>query len=104
MRKEEISKKLEAILKRLACPLKLEGGLLLTELFTLRYQVDRSNLMCLSKLPGSAKYFKAKDSGAADVVKRLRLLESMPAKDSLDLKEDAQVILIKNVDKNLLGQ
>lgn len=104
MRKGEISTAAAQKLKSLARPLpQAEGELLPTELFPLRAEVDRSNAARLAALTGPAYRFAARDSGSALPDKRRRLLDNMTAVGMLELKRDAQVMLVKNVSETLVN-
>lgn len=104
MRQGEISAAAAQKLKSLARPLpQVEGELLPTELFPLRAEVDRSNAARLAALNGQAYRFVARDSGSAPPDKRRRLLDNMTAVGALDLKHDAQVMLVKNVSETLVN-
>jgi ATP-dependent DNA helicase PIF1 len=73
-------------------------GILPTKLHTHRDSCDADNSMQLAALPGEAVRFDAKvDAGTK--TSALRQLEaSCPAKASLQLKEGAQVMLVKTID------
>jgi len=76
----------------------LSDGILPTKLHTHRDSCDADNSMQLAALPGEAVRFDAKvDAGTK--TSALRQLEaSCPAKASLQLKEGAQVMLVKTID------
>ncbi|GBE89851.1 ATP-dependent DNA helicase PIF1 [Sparassis crispa] len=76
----------------------LPTGLLPTELYPLRAQVERANTTRLAALPGGPVTFAARDSGSSQ-----RVLEQMVAPARLVLKPDAQVMLVKNVDEGLVN-
>ncbi|KAJ3480472.1 hypothetical protein NLI96_g8332 [Meripilus lineatus] len=103
MRQGVISESARAVFRGLSRPLTTTDGLLPTELFPLRTEVERSNAARLQSLPGSVHAFEARDSGNAAPDKRKRLFESMVAQGRVELKRDAQVMLIKNVDENLVN-
>lgn len=69
----------------------------------MRTEVDRANASRLAALPGPAHSFVARDSGSAEQGKRQRLLENMMAVRTLELKRDAQVMLVKNVSDTLVN-
>lgn len=62
-------------------PLPAEDGILPTQLFTHREDVDTINLKQLRALPSEARKFVAQDVGSGDV-----LAAACPARRSLDLK------------------
>lgn len=104
MRRGEISPSAARILHSLSRPLSQgEQELLPTELFPLRADVDRANAARMTPLPGSVYRFAARDSGQAPLEKRRRLLENMTAVMMLELKSDAQVMLVKNVSETLVN-
>lgn len=76
----------------------LPSGLLPTELYPLRSQVESANGGRLAKLPGPVREYAARDSGTHP-----RILEQMVAPARLVLKPDAQVMLVKNVDERLVN-
>lgn len=76
----------------------LPSGILPTELYPLRAQVERANAQRLSSLHGPAFPYVARDSGS-----HLPLLESIVVPVRLSFKEDAQVMLVKNVDQHLVN-
>ncbi|KAF7331703.1 ATP-dependent DNA helicase PIF1 [Mycena kentingensis (nom. inval.)] len=79
------------------------AGILPTELFPLRNEVDRANSTRLASLTTSPNVFNSRDSGSAPEDKRKKLLESMMAPQELVLKAGAQVMLIKNIDEQLVN-
>lgn len=103
LRQGEISPAAQRILTGLSRPLPQDDGILPTQLFPLRTEVDRANASRLAALPGPAHSFVARDSGSAEQGKRQRLLENMMAVRTLELKRDAQVMLVKNVSDTLVN-
>ncbi|KAL4856085.1 ATP-dependent DNA helicase PIF1 [Chlorella vulgaris] len=83
---------LSKLLRTCQRPLPAEDGILPTQLFTHREDVDTINLKQLRALPSEARKFVAQDVGSGDV-----LAAACPARRSLDLKVGAQVMLIRNV-------
>lgn len=71
-------------------------GILPTQIYTHRSDVDALNSKELACLPGNIYEFKSTDSGEPSFVKTL--LQHCPAKELLRLKEGAQVILVKTTD------
>lgn len=103
MRRGEISPDARKTFIGLSRPLPVEDGLLPTELFPLRNEVERANASRLASLSGPSYKYEARDSGAAPPDKRAKLLEHMVATRLLELKQDAQVMLVKNVDETLVN-
>lgn len=87
--------------KALERPLTFEDGVDLAELYPLRAQVEGSNDKRLRDLPGDVRRFEAADTG--DPAIRDKLLANMMAPKSIDLKLNAQVMLIKNLDASLVN-
>lgn len=86
-----------ALFNSLSRPLP-SSSILPTELYPLRAQVAQSNASRLNALPSPKILFVARDSGT-----RMKLLETLLAEERLELKVDAQVMLIKNVDEVLVN-
>jgi ATP-dependent DNA helicase PIF1 len=103
MRRGDISPEAKKTFISLSRPLPIDDGLLPTELFPLRNEVERANATRLSSLTGASFKYEARDSGSALPGKREKLLDSMVAIRLLELKQDAQVMLIKNVDESLVN-
>lgn len=103
LRRGEISPATQRTLTGLSRPLSQDDGILPTQLFPLRTEVDRANASRLAALSGPAHTFVARDSGSAEQCKKQRLLENMMAVRTLDLKRDAQVMLVKNVSDTLVN-
>ncbi|PHH60438.1 hypothetical protein CDD81_1650 [Ophiocordyceps australis] len=82
-------------------PLKFKDGVDSAELFPTRAQVTGSNEKRLRDLPGELRRYDAMDTG--DPAIRDKLLHNMMAPKSLDLKINAQVMLIKNLDETLVN-
>lgn len=72
-----------------------------TDLFPLRAEVDRANSARLHALRTPLHTFVSKDSGSAPPDKRANLLTSMIAPEKLELKEGAQVMLVKNIESEV---
>jgi len=83
---------LRALLARCAAPLELEDGILPTQLFTHRVDVDAINDRQLNSLEGNVVTFTAQDSGDTAA-----LQAACPAPRTLRLKEGAQVMLTRNL-------
>lgn len=105
MRRGELSPAAAQVLAGLSRPLlpAHDDSLVPTELFPLRAEVDRANAARLGALPGTAHRFTARDAGPAPLEKRRRLLDNMFAVAELELKRDAQVMLVKNVSETLVN-
>ncbi|CAI6092260.1 unnamed protein product [Clonostachys chloroleuca] len=101
MRLGEISPASERAFKALARPLKFNDGVDMAELYPTRAQVENSNASRLQSLPGVVQRYPAYDSGEPAI--RDKLLANMMAPKSIDLKVNAQVMLIKNLDENLVN-
>lgn len=84
---------LRALLVRCSAPLSLEDGILPTQLFTHRADVEAINDRQLASLPGDFVTFTAQDGGQ-DVAS---LAASCPAPRTLRLKIGAQVMLTRNI-------
>ncbi|OBZ77024.1 ATP-dependent DNA helicase pfh1 [Grifola frondosa] len=76
----------------------LPSGILPTELYPLRGQVERANNTRLAALPGPVFTYAARDTGTNQ-----KVLENIVAPARLVLKPDAQVMLVKNVDEHLVN-
>lgn len=90
--------------KQLQRPLQHNDGIIPTELFPTRYEVDTANALRMRQLPGEVHTFDAEDSGSIlDLGQRAKLLSNCMAPVRLDLKRGAQVMLIKNRDEGLVN-
>lgn len=87
--------------RALSRPLKFDDGVDSAELYPTRAQVESSNEKRLRELPGRAHKYNSMDSG--DPAIRDKLLMNMMAPKSLELKLNAQVMLIKNLDETLVN-
>lgn len=76
----------------------LPSGILPTELYPLRAQVERANSTRLAALPGAPRTFAARDTGTHQ-----KMLEQMVVPAQLVLKANSQVMLVKNVDEKLVN-
>jgi len=84
-------------------PLPAIDGIIPTELFPLRKEVDSANKMRLDALKTASQVYESKDTGNATDERRATILGNMVAQRILQTKVDAQVMLIKNVDENLVN-
>ena len=90
--------------KQLQRPPRFDDNIEPTELFPTRREVDGANQTRMRSLPGSTHSFRAEEGGAiANLDHRTKLLENCMAPQLLELKKDAQVMLIKNMDENLVN-
>ena len=84
-------------------PLPTIDGIVPTELFPLRNEVDNANKMRLDALMTQSQIYESRDTGSATDERRETILKNMVAQRALKIKVDAQVMLIKNVDENLVN-
>lgn len=84
-------------------PLPTVDGIVPTELFPLRNEVDSANKMRLKALKTESQIYESRDTGTASEERRATILKNMVAQRVLEIKADAQVMLIKNVDENLVN-
>lgn len=103
MRHGIVSPAAEAELARLSRPLSCPAGIVPTELYSTRFEVDSANNMKLAKLRGSARVFEAKDGGSLPPPIRAMMLSNFLAPQRLFLKLNAQVMCIKNYDETLVN-
>ena len=82
---------------------KYDDNLEPTELFPKREEVEYANNARMRALPGSIHSFTAEEGGAITGPQREKLLSNCMAPQVLELKKDAQVMLIKNMDENLVN-
>ncbi|XEV05459.1 hypothetical protein FSHL1_010746 [Fusarium sambucinum] len=87
--------------KSLERPLQFNDGLGTAELFSTRNEVEGSNEKRLRELPGKIMRYEAQDTGKEEV--RDKLLVNMMSPKVIDLKVNAQVMLIKNLDESLVN-
>ncbi|KAG5360304.1 ATP-dependent DNA helicase PIF1 [Yarrowia sp. B02] len=87
----------------LSRPLSVPDGIIPTELFPTRREVDRSNYGKLSTLGGQTHTFDALETGSAELEFRDKLLENIMVPKKLTLKAGAQVMMLKNMDPNLVN-
>ncbi|KAF8626589.1 hypothetical protein AX15_004789 [Amanita polypyramis BW_CC] len=90
--------------KELSRPLEYKDGLEATELFPRREDVDRSNSGRISRLQTQTQLYQSKDSGSLrDPKQKQKILANFMAPETLSLRIDCQVMLIKNVDETLVN-
>lgn len=78
-------------------------GIVPTELFSLRDEVDSANKTMLNALKTESRTYESLDTGTATDERRAKILKNMVAQHVLEIKVDSQVMLIKNVDENLVN-
>ncbi|KAM3160668.1 ATP-dependent DNA helicase RRM3 [Lachancea thermotolerans] len=78
-------------------------GIMPTELYPTRREVEMSNKRMLDRLPGDVKVFHAQDQATSDNPYLLKILDSLMVEKNIALKEDAQVMMIKNMDETLVN-
>lgn len=88
---------------RLSRPLRCPDGIVPTELYSTRYEVENANNLKLVKLGGRARVYEAKDGGTLPPAVRNTWLLNFLAPKKLFLKENAQVMCIKNFDDTLVN-
>lgn len=72
--------------------------------FPMRNQVEQANRLRMSALNTEGWTYISQDTGAVtDPVQREKILSNFMASSELHLKVDAQVMLIKNLDENLVN-
>lgn len=103
LRRGTISPAAITIFESLTRPLAEDAGIIPTELFPLRAEVERANYTRLKALPSHTREFLSRDSGTAQPERRATVLSNMVAQDKVHLKVDAQVMLVKNVDEVLVN-
>ena len=84
-------------------PLPAMDGIVPTELFPLRNEVESANKMRLDALNTASQVYISKDTGNASDERKATILGNMVAQGTLKIKVDAQVMLIKNVDENFVN-
>jgi len=89
--------------RRLGREIKYTDGIAATELFPRREDVDRSNHSRLTALNTDGWSYNAADTGTAEPVQREKLLSNFMAAKHIQIKVDAQVMLIKNLDESLVN-
>ena len=84
-------------------PLSAMDGIVPTELFPLRSEVDNANKVMLGALKTESQVYESRDTGNASEERKATILKNMVAQRVLEIKVNAQVMLIKNVDENLVN-
>jgi ATP-dependent DNA helicase PIF1 len=104
MRFGRLSESSRKSFRQLSRPIIYHDGIEATELFPRREDVERSNNMRLQALNTDGWSYVSTDGGAVtDPVQREKILSNFMAPQQIMLKEDAQVMLIKNVDETLVN-
>lgn len=103
MRKGIVSSQAEREFARLSRPLDCPAGVVPTELYATRNEVDYANSLRLHRLEGQAMVFEAKDSGTLPPHVLQKVLANFLAPKKLFLKKSAQVMCIKNYDDQLVN-
>lgn len=104
MRLGKLSADSIAVFRGLSRPLKYDDGIQATELFPTRQEVDAANNSKMRLLSGAERKFVAVDTGSiVDVAHRTKLLSTCMAPQVICLKENSQVMLIKNLDETLVN-
>lgn len=103
MRHGVVTPAAEAEFARLSRPLSCPAGIVPTELYATRYEVDSANNMKLAQLRGSTRLFESKDGGTLPLNIRSAMLMNFLAPQKLFLKLNAQVMCIKNFDDTLVN-
>lgn len=88
---------------RLSRPLNCPDGIVPTELFATRNEVEQSNNSKLARLDGSSRIYESRDGGSLPPTIRNMWLSNFLAPQRLFLKEKAQVMCIKNYDETLVN-
>jgi len=100
LRLGEVTDEMAKVFKSLEREVQYDDGIQPTELFCTRYEVEQANKKRLDQLPGMKREFIAKDIGSPQ---SLGSLSSVMAVQKLILKEDAQVMMLKNKDDTLVN-
>lgn len=103
MRMGYVSGETEREFLRLSRPLHCPTGIVPTELYATRFEVERANNFKLSNLTGSAQVYEARDGGSLPPLAKSQMLGNFLAPQKLFLKEKAQVMCIKNFDSQLVN-
>lgn len=90
----EIEPSMASTLYSLSREVTYSDGIVPTELYATRREVERSNSRQLSILPGNVEIFESQDTGARDLIPMLD--SATMAERVLTLKQDAQVMMLKN--------
>ncbi|GEQ67462.1 hypothetical protein JCM33374_g1127 [Metschnikowia sp. JCM 33374] len=103
MRHGIVSPMADTEFRRLARPLSCPEGIVPTELYATRTEVEKANGSRLASIKGQAKHYKAIDGGSLPHAVRTQWLLNFLAPKDLLLKVNAQVMCIKNIDDRLVN-
>lgn len=103
MRNGLVTRQAEEEFLRLSRPLDCPAGIVPTELYATRNEVENANNMKLRGLEGNARSYSARDGGTLPPQARHQVLANFLAPQRLFLKENAQVMCIKNFDETLVN-
>lgn len=103
LRHGHVSEEADTEFRRLSRPLVCPLGLVPTELYATRREVENANNMKLLRLGGMARVYEARDGGTLPPAVRNAWISNFLAPKKLFLKENAQVMCIKNYDDTLVN-
>lgn len=103
LRHGRVSEEAESEFRRLSRPLVCPDGIVPTELYSTRYEVENANNLKLVRLGGSTRVYEAKDGGSLPPAVKNAWLSNFLAPKKIFLKENAQVMCIKNFDDTLVN-
>lgn len=103
MRHGIVSPETEAEFRRLSRPLDCPEGIVPTELYATRDEVERANNQKLQRIQGEIKHYIARDGGSLPPHIRSKWLLNFMVPRELVLKENAQVMCVKNIDDTLVN-
>lgn len=103
MRTGIVSRRTEVEFQRLSRPLICPAGIVPTQLFATRTEVDDANKRKLNQLDGQTRCFNSIDGGSLAPNIRQIFLNNFLAPQRLFLKKGAQVMCIKNFDETLVN-
>lgn len=103
MRYGKLSRESIAAFNALSRPLSNDDGIEATELFPRREDVERANTQRLRALNTDSWSYEATDGGVANIDQRQKLLSSFMAPHMIEIRKDAQVMLIKNTSDTLVN-
>lgn len=103
MRGGFVSDETEREFMYLSRPLQCQAGIVPTELYATRFEVENANNIKLNNLPGRAQVYEARDGGSLPHAVKALMLSNFLAPQKLFLKEKAQVMCIKNYDSTLVN-
>lgn len=88
---------------RLSRPLKCPEGIVPSELYATRYEVDMANSRKLNTIQGDVVVYNSVDTGILPEPQKTQVLTNFLAPQVLNLKVGAQVMCIKNFDDQLVN-